>query len=960
MPKQSLKIGSFHSGLNTKADARDIKDEELALSDNVSIDKVGKIVMAGNSPEISGTALPTNDTLAGLTKGYGLFRFSSDYKADGTHGQTDYIIVWDDTEGKFYWSADGATFAEAIDLSSTWGSEDNLVPIFYYVDGALRIIDSSFHVDSSNNVNPSIWFGVVDRLLFPDATHPGPSATPETPNDFLFSGWKKGFSELKTPTAGKVSTTIPADTAALETDSVYWHVRNLRLDTTELYDFNVTTSGNGTTIFSSVHSNPIRNAGSGTYSAGQSLYTLTEGYAGTNDENWQTVGYRQSGYKGETYHMFGIALRNENDDHTKEQKWTLGTEFTNTSHRFESGKSLYLAVRIEDQTQRNMWLGTHIDYDDDVDAYAKVNIISAELEFQDTDADCKISFQIDSTKFTDITTPIGQWHILEFPYDDHYNLSQGDAIFLITKYELRVTYAIETKSVEYTNAAHDSWFGQPFLSISDLRFGESSLVGVDTVGRHKFFMSHTYDDKENESRLLDLGEIELARTTSEYQIGITGYHKEPSASFNPRITGSNLYIEDEGIPYRIAELRYLRGLRGSWEHEFPSSSRFSIFDTNNAKSNTVKNNGLPLLESYEAMNGYTPEIESITADFKTSTLLNRRVYAGNVKQNSKTHGDRMIKTVTNNFDSFPSVGREIDVVINDGDEIVALETYADRILQFKKNTMYLINATKSSEYLEDTYQGKGIATDMAVCKTDMGLAWANENGCYFYDGQKVHNISDGLIDDAEWATHIGADTDVMYSPLHNKILVSGGTNGVDVFEFSLQTKGWSKATGKIEATKTNSILDIDDKIKYMTSTKIYNWLDTSSEGFIRILTKDFDFGNPAQRKKCFKFYVTYKSAAASNTLVYFGMNGETLTANSPGGDMKDNSKFAGTNDVAYSTTTGLATTSGEWKQVELKPATSINNKYSVQLHFITKASSTTPSSFEINDITIIYRPKPLK
>ena len=194
----------------------------------------------------------------------------------------------------------------------------------------------------------------------------------------------------------------------------------------------------------------------------------------------------------------------------------------------------------------------------------------------------------------------------------------------------------------------------------------------------------------------------------------------------------------------------------------------------------------------------------------------------------------------------------------------------------------------------------------------------------------------------------------------NKILVSGGTNGVDVFEFSLQTKGWSKAIGKIEENKTNSILDIDDKIKYMTSTKIYNWLDTPSEGFIRILTKDFDFGNPAQRKKCFKFYVTYKSAAASNTLVYFGMNGETLTADSPGGAMKDNSKFAGTNDVAYSTTTGLATTSGEWKQVELKPATSINNKYSVQLHFITKASSTTPSSFEINDITIIYRPKPLK
>jgi hypothetical protein len=47
-----------------------------------------------------------------------------------------------------------------------------------------------------------------------------------------------------------------------------------------------------------------------------------------------------------------------------------------------------------------------------------------------------------------------------------------------------------------------------------------------------------------------------------------------------------------------------------------------------------------------------------------------------------------------------------------------------------------------------------------------------------------------------------------------------------------------------------------------------------------------------------------------------------------------------------------------WKQAELVPPSSINNVYSVQLHF--KSSSTTPSSFEINDITIVYREKPLK
>jgi len=939
MPKQSLKVGSFHSGLNTKADARDIKDDELALSDNISVDKVGKIVMAGNSPEI--TTITIN-ALGEINKGHGLFRFSSDYNASGSFVPTDYIIVWDDAEGKFYWSPDGGNFAEAIDLSSTWGNSENSIPIFYYVDGALRIVDSSFPATA----NPSIWFGVVDRLLFPDATHPDASTPAD--NDFLLSGWKKGFSELKTPTAGKISTTIPANSAALETDSVYWHVRNMRDETVQLYDF-------PTTNLTSDYSN-------------ESVYNLSKPYQ-NGYENWQTIHGINEGYKGGTAHQFGIALFEEDDkEYSTNRNWVLNDFPSANTEDFKSGKSVYLAFRLPTQSSRETWLGSYqLLQSSNSSSSATINISDASIILKDSGASDMISFKIDSTKFTDITTPVGQWHIVEFPYDDYYHLTRSDTNFYIDQFVLSMDYSIEvvgtTLSTSGGNSNNNAGF--VFLELSDLRIGDSDLVGVDTVGRHKFFMSHTYDDKENESLLKDLGEIELSRTTSEYLIGITAYHKEPSASFNPRITGSNLYIEDEGVPYRIAELRYLRGLRGSWEQEFPSSSRFSIFDTNNAKSNTIKNNGLPLLESYEAMNGYTPEIESITADFKASTLLNRRVYAGNIKQNGKIYGDRMIKTVTNNFDAFPSVGREIDVVINDGDEIIALETYADRILQFKKNTMYLINATKSSEYLEDTYQGKGIATDMAVSKTDMGITWANKNGCYLYDGQKVYNISDGLIDDDEWSTHIGIDTDVMYSPLNNKIIVSGGTNGIDVFEFSLQTKGWSKAKSKIQATKTNSVLDVDDTIKYLTTDKIYNWLDTPSSGVIRILTKDFDFGNPAQRKKCFKFYVTYKSSAASNVMVYYGTNGQTLTDVQTGtplpcGKQMKASNFAGTSTSGYSVTNGLATTGGEWKQVELKPSTSINNKYSVQLHFITKASETTPSSFEINDITIIYRPKPLK
>ena len=59
-----------------------------------------------------------------------------------------------------------------------------------------------------------------------------------------------------------------------------------------------------------------------------------------------------------------------------------------------------------------------------------------------------------------------------------------------------------------------------------------------------------------------------------------------------------------------------------------------------------------------------------------------------------------------------------------------------------------------------------------------------------------------------------------------------------------------------------------------------------------------------------------------------------MTGNSLGTEVSDTSKFAGTTTVCYDTSEGgLVTTGGVWKQAELIPPSSINNVYSVQLHF---------------------------
>ena len=959
--KQHLAISSFHNGLNTKTDSRDIATDELSKADNISVDDVGQITMSGGSVDITTNSTPT---VADLSDGYSLFRFSSDFAANGTtQTDTDYIILWVDNLGKLYWlpgSTTWSTVADVLDLSSAWGSSETAKPVFYYVDGALRISDSNF--DNTNN--PPQWIGVIKRDLFPDSG-----------TVISATGWKREKQELEKPTTGTIT---DAEYVAIADASIHWNVKNL-VPEDSIYNFVhlEQADGAGTTdVGQSISYNNL-------YSTTKSLkYDEGNSESSISPEHWQTSRRGNDGYgaQGTSYfHSFGMALHGENDDHSNTFTWTSQQTFNTSSPKsFGTGQSLYMAVRVPGEENKQFWLGTHTRAFSD-SASISLSIQDAYITFKESSGSDYIKFRIDHTKFTDSSTPSGNWHIIEFPYDEAFDTSiSGTFNPQKLDLEMNITWT-RTGSIygNNTSTSTPSPFtkyrdipGLDLIQLSDMRVGDTDLIGVTTVGKQKFLMSYTYDDTDNESLLHDFGggsaqEVVFSNSTSSYKIGIVA-SIDPAvySAGNNRVTGANLYLEDDGIPYRIAQLSYTKGLKGAWESEYPKSSRFTKTGSNAAEqyiSTTIKTDGLPLLESYEANNGFKPGVDSIIATYKTATILNRRTYVANVLQDGDKFGDRMIKSKVGAFDVIPSKGRGIDVVKNDGDVIIKLESYADRILQYKKNVMYLINATRDSEFLEDTFLGKGIAHPSASCSTDIGIVWVNENGCYRYNGETVSNLIDGKISDAEWQTFVSETSDITYLPLKDKVIVSGGTNGVDTFEYSFYTKSWNKGIGKLSDNKTNFILDIDNDVKYFTNSggsyKLRKWDDTSvADGDVNFITKDFTFGNPASRKKCFKFYVTYKSTGDTNVQVHFGTNGEDLTDNSNGTEVSSSSKYAGTNTTCY--TNELLDTSGVWKQAELVPTSSINNIYSVQLRF--KSNGTVPADFSINDITIVYREKPMK
>ena len=104
-------------------------------------------------------------------------------------------------------------------------------------------------------------------------------------------------------------------------------------------------------------------------------------------------------------------------------------------------------------------------------------------------------------------------------------------------------------------------------------------------------------------------------------------------------------------------------------------------------------------------------------------------------------------------------------------------------------------------------------------------------------------------------------------------------------------------------------------------------------------TKDLDFGLPSQNKKIKKVYITYTSGSnvpASNEML-FGVNGTTPAT-----------EFA-------SGTFQASQTNGVTTFVPTSTATSGCKSFAIKI-----SGATVDETFEINDISILYRVRPVK
>ena len=239
---------------------------------------------------------------------------------------------------------------------------------------------------------------------------------------------------------------------------------------------------------------------------------------------------------------------------------------------------------------------------------------------------------------------------------------------------------------------------------------------------------------------------------------------------------------------------------------------------------------MPKTESYEDINGFSPMNNTLYVDFKAACIAGRRAFVGNIRvwngNSYEYYNDRMIVSPVNSLDTFPYPGNILDLDISDGDEIIALTSYGDKVLQFKKRICYILNISTgiaAEFFIEERHKWKGIQNKNHFCMTDDGIFWLNDRGAWIYNGEELRDLfirdendsSQQIIDRDEWASFISDSSLVGYDAYtreviivkKNKYTVEGDS---DCYIYSLIVNAWTKGIKRFYPGKNNSITNFQN------------------------------------------------------------------------------------------------------------------------------------------------------
>tara|TARA_A100001515_G_scaffold48900_1_gene38676 strand:+ start:1343 stop:3691 length:2349 start_codon:yes stop_codon:yes gene_type:complete len=473
----------------------------------------------------------------------------------------------------------------------------------------------------------------------------------------------------------------------------------------------------------------------------------------------------------------------------------------------------------------------------------------------------------------------------------------------------------------------------------------SGSDGSIPAGTYEFAQTFIYDGVQESLPTIMTGLTDVA-ANQRLTLSIAASH-----GYDERITGGRIYFRDstsKGEFQLLAEVDLTYGCRTNLEAKHVG---WSTIYTNASYLFCTVDIQDPNADTYSSLNGYDADLSSISIGstgegYKTSTVSNRRKFVANVKSvNDKgqtvIQSDRLMYSEINRFDTFPPFNF-IDIGINDGEDFVKIESFADRLLAYKNKTLYVINVGGGSDtqwFLESEHANLGVEFHAAVVKTDFGIAWVNKNGLYFYDGSQIRNLQNKILE-SQWTSFVNDDTIIGYEPTHKHLVIvrdaaaSGDTSG-DAYVYSFITNNFTFVEDMVDnAVKTNIITDLHNNMTLGVGTDEIESYDgePESRATFDIKLKDDDFGLPNITKKIYSVTVEYSTSASNSSAVkcaYIDTSGEPQTA----------------------TIGNLDSTSGNYKVQNISVAPVISAS-SFQLQLDLNGTSIS----KINNVGIEYRP----
>jgi len=444
---------------------------------------------------------------------------------------------------------------------------------------------------------------------------------------------------------------------------------------------------------------------------------------------------------------------------------------------------------------------------------------------------------------------------------------------------------------------------------------------------------------------------------------------------NKRIHGARIYFREAGTVerYMLAEISLPDGVKGATDSTFTpwDLTADPVYDL----ASDLIFKSPPELYTYIALNGYyanemydkspdnttDPPPVAHEVRYRTATVgSNGAVFIGCVSFRGKVIMDGMMYSMPNKPGIFPELN-VFDSPSSDGTPITALVSFKDKILQFKQDAMYVVNISNPTKfYTEASFRNCGVMNPCQTFSTPFGVIFANRIGCFIYDGSKVISLTSGKFTIANWGISEDSVVDstskdavnipcVGYDPRSQSIIVLKdiGNDSVieDAWVYSMGTQSWTEGTDMITNTTndnhTNFIISPNGYLSIQQDAeealKTYN-IGAASTQDITYQTKDLDFGLPSQTKKIFKVYITYTSGSnvPSSAEMLYGVDGVTPATEFASGTFQTSQANGVTTFVPTSSATGI-------------------KSFAIKIN-----GATVDSTFEINDISILYRPRPIK